>query len=102
MAKSAALLILRTGEPSREDSNALEAAAFGVLEDIRLAERVVRALRATGHGPLRDIGVTVHARTVSLEGQVPSYFLKQLAQATASAVPGAHRVCNDLEVGLLS
>jgi osmotically-inducible protein OsmY len=98
MAKSAALLILRTGEPSRKDSNALEATAFGVLEDIRLAERVARALRATGHRPLRGIGVTVYARTVSLEGQVPSYYLKRLAQATVQTVPGVYQVCNNLIV----
>jgi osmotically-inducible protein OsmY len=98
MAKSTALLILHAGEPSREDSNALEATAFGVLEDIRLAERVARALRATRPGPLRGIGVTVHARAVSLEGQVPSYYLKQLAQATVRTVPGVHEVCNKLIV----
>jgi osmotically-inducible protein OsmY len=68
-------------------------------EDLRLAERVARALRATGYGPLRDLEVTVQARLVILGGRVPSYYLKQVAQTTALAVPGAHQVRNDLAVG---
>jgi osmotically-inducible protein OsmY len=67
-------------------------------EDLYLAERVERALRATGYGPLRGIEVTVHARLVILGGRVPSYYLKQVAQTTALAVRGARHVRNDLEV----
>ena len=63
-----------------------------------MAERVERALCATGYGPLRDVTVTVHSRLLILGGQVPSYHLKQVAQAAALAVTGAHRVRNDLAV----
>ena len=59
------------------------------LEDHRLAERVERALRATGYGAMRAVRVSVNARVVLLGGRVPSYYLKQLAQATALTVPGA-------------
>ena len=55
-------------------------------------------LRATGYGPLRGIEVTVQARLVILGGRVPSYYLKQVAQAAAMAVPGARQVRNDLDV----
>lgn len=68
------------------------------LEDLRLAERIERALRATGHRSLRAVAVAVCARVVILGGRVPSYYLKQLAQATALAVPGAHHIRNDLHV----
>ena len=98
MAQSAALLILPTGATTGQDSDAMQAKAVQALEDVRLGERVARALRASGHGPLREVGVTVCARVVTLEGRVPSYFLKQLALASALAVPGAHRVCNELKV----
>jgi osmotically-inducible protein OsmY len=67
--------------------------------EVKLAERVERALCATGYGPLRGIEVTVQARLVILGGRVPSYHLKQVAQTTALAVPGADRVRNDLDVG---
>jgi osmotically-inducible protein OsmY len=68
------------------------------LEDQQLAERVERALRARGYWGLHSVRVSVNTRVVLLEGQVSSYYLKQLAQATALAVPGAHQIRNDLEV----
>jgi osmotically-inducible protein OsmY len=67
-------------------------------EDLGLAERVERALCATGYGSLRGVKVTVRARDVILGGRVPSYYLKQVAQTTALTVPGARDVRNDLDV----
>jgi osmotically-inducible protein OsmY len=101
MAQPSALLIL----PAEEQTDGIQAMAQLLMqsrEDLRLAERVNHALRTTGYVPLRDIAVTVQARLVMLEGQVPSYFLKQLAQASAMAVPGVQRVRNDLKVGRTS
>jgi osmotically-inducible protein OsmY len=101
MARSAPLPILSSREPTDKGQDALPAAApppSPILEDLRLAERVERALRATGYGPLRAVEVTVRARAVLLGGRVPSYFLKQVAQVAALAVPGAHQVRNGLEV----
>jgi osmotically-inducible protein OsmY len=69
------------------------------LEDVQLAERVARAFCASGYRPLRGIEITVHLRLVVLGGRVPSYYLKQVAQATALSLPGVDRVRNDLEVG---
>jgi len=68
------------------------------LENFRLAERIECALRATGYGSLRGVTVSVSARVVILLGQVPSYYLKQLAQATVLAVPGAYQIHNGLDV----
>jgi osmotically-inducible protein OsmY len=56
-------------------------------------------LRATGYGPRRDLEVTVHERLVIAGGRVPSYYLKQVAQAIALAVQGVEQARNDLEVG---
>ena len=102
MTQSAVPLI----QPARERTSEETEAAQGTTllpkqspEDLCLAEHVERALCATGYGPLRDIDVTVYSRFVILDGRVPSYFLKQVAQTTALAVPGAHQVRNDLEVG---
>jgi osmotically-inducible protein OsmY len=68
------------------------------LEDLRLAERIERALRATGYGALRAIGVSVTARLVHLAGRVPSYYLKQIAQVTVLTIPGTQQIRNDLDV----
>jgi len=84
-----------------EEKDVLRAAASFLTqsrEDRCLAERVKRALRATGYGALRDVEVSVNARIVGLVGRVPSYYLKQIAQATALAVPGSHQIKNGLEV----
>jgi osmotically-inducible protein OsmY len=101
MTRSAALLML----PSHPQSNADEAAVQTTarllaqsLEGLQLAERVEHSLRATGYGSLCDLSVTVHDRFVILGGKVPSYHLKQIAQATALSVPGVDQLRNDLEV----
>jgi osmotically-inducible protein OsmY len=101
MAQSASLLTPLARAGTGEETDAIQGTAAlpgESQEDLHLAERVARALRATGYGPLRDLAVTVQARLVILGGRVPSYYLKQVAQTTALAVPGAHQVRNDLAV----
>jgi osmotically-inducible protein OsmY len=99
MTRSAALLILPSQSEANKDVRQTgEQLLTQCLEDLHLAERVQRALCALGHRHLREIQVTAHARLVILKGRVPSYYLKQLAQDTALAVPGAHQIRNDLEV----
>jgi osmotically-inducible protein OsmY len=101
MAQFAAKLIVPARKRTGEETDAVRGTALLLQqsqEDCRLAERVERALRATGYGALRGIKVTVHARYIILGGRVPSYYLKQVAQATALAVPGARHVRNDLDV----
>jgi osmotically-inducible protein OsmY len=83
------------------EEDALQSAASLLtqnLEDLRLAERVERALHATGYDVLREIEVSVNARIIHLVGRVPSFHLKQVAQATALAVPGTHAIHNDVDV----
>lgn len=101
MSRSAALLILPSQPSTAEEKDASRTSARLLtqgLEDVRLAERVEHALCATGYGPLRSVEVTVLDRLVVLGGQVPSYYLKQVAQTAALAVPGTHQVRNDLGV----
>ena len=101
MAQPATFLILATCKHPDEDKDVLRTAASLLtqgLEDLRLAERIERALHAAGYSVLRDIDVFVNARIVHLVGQVPSYYLKQIAQVTALAIPGTHQIHNDLDV----
>lgn len=88
-------------EHPAEEKYASEAAAPLLTqsrEDRHLAERVEHALRATGYGAVRSVEVFVNARIVILVGRVPCYYLKQVAQAAALAVPGAHHIRNELDV----
>jgi osmotically-inducible protein OsmY len=100
MANSAALLFLPSSTQPSKEANVVQAAPLLAqsLEDLDLAESVERALRATGQGALRGVAVTAHGRLVMLSGRVPTYYLKQVAQATVLAVPGVHQVRNDLDV----
>ena len=98
MSQLAAPLML----PSQKESDeaGMEATAIHVaeiLEDLRVAERVERGLRATGHMPLRVVQVSVCGRVVIRQGQVPSYSLKQAAQAAALGVLGVEKLRNDLK-----
>jgi len=101
MAQSAALLIPPPRKRTSGEKNTAEATVPLLtqgLEDLHLAERVERALCATGYGALRGIEVSVRARLVTLVGRVPSFYLKQIAQERALAVPGTHQIHNGLEV----
>src|SRR5262249_18007729 len=66
--------------------------------DLFLAESVARALRATGFTPLRQVAVSARHGAVTLIGRVPSFFMKQLAQATARGAAGVVGVRNNLDV----
>ena len=101
MTQSSALCGLnprKHGEEKEDDLNRTARLKTEILEDLRLVERIERALHATGYGVLRDIEVFVNARIVRLVGRVPSYYMKQIAQVTALATPGTHQILNDLDV----
>jgi BON domain len=63
-----------------------------------LAERIERALRATGCPALHTIDVSVQWSVVVLQGRVSSFYMKRMAQAIVLAVPGIWEFCNELEV----
>jgi osmotically-inducible protein OsmY len=92
------VLTSRVGEEREASQTTASLLALSLDEDLRLAERIKCALHATGYGALRVVEVSVTTRIVILVGIVPSYHLKQVAQATALAVPGADRIHNGLDV----
>ncbi len=67
--------------------------------DQHLNARIHRALILTGQFPLRNIRVAANDGHVSLAGRLPSFYLKQLAQAAALTVPGVESLDNQLVVG---
>jgi osmotically-inducible protein OsmY len=99
MSRSAALLVL-SSELLVDERNANQAALLLVqsLADLCLAERVEQALHAIGYAALRAVEVSACGGLVILQGRVPTYYLKQLAQATVVEVPGVQELRNDVEV----
>jgi len=74
MLQSATPLIQPAGEHPNEEKDVLQATAplfTQSLENRRLAERVERALRATGYGALRTVSVSGNAGVVILRVESP-------------------------------
>jgi osmotically-inducible protein OsmY len=65
----------------------------------QLCEDIHRALLATGQMWLRDVVIAANADgRVILQGRVPSYYLKQMAQSVALAVVGVKSLENQIAV----
>lgn len=63
-----------------------------------LAEELEVALRQKGYSALRAVQLAIRGSMVVLRGTVPSYYLKQVAQATVLAHPEVETVQNELVV----
>lgn len=66
--------------------------------DAVLCDDVGSALRATGRVDLQHVEISAQSGEVCLKGRVPTYYLKQLAQATTQQVAGVRTVENAVEV----
>ena len=74
-------------------------AVDGVAFDARsLSADVEQALRASGYSALRGVDVVAISGVVFLQGCVPSYHMKQVAQAAVMSMPGVCEVRNELDV----
>ena len=71
--------------------------AYSVSEHALLSA-IADAFRQTGYGQLRSLAVRREGESVILAGQVPTYFLKQLAQTVAMSVSGVGCVDNEIHV----
>jgi len=63
-----------------------------------VAERVRLTFRQSSYAPLRDLIASDVDGTIVLTGELPSYYLKQVAQVVASAVEGVRRLENQTVV----
>jgi len=73
-------------------------ASFPRRPDGLLTRLIRQKLDGSGPTALRTVDVRARQGHVRLEGQVPSYYLKQLAQNIAIQTPGVERVTNHLQV----
>ncbi len=66
--------------------------------DAGLTERVAIALRSSNHESIRAIQFETNAGVVTLNGRVPSYYCKQLAQELVWRLDGVKQVVNQTMV----
>jgi osmotically-inducible protein OsmY len=62
------------------------------------ADLAERALRNSPYLALRNVACDCHDGVLTLRGCVPTYYLKQVAQAAAARVDGVRQVVNEIEV----
>lgn len=63
-----------------------------------LEQQVYQSIQRLGYLQLAHLECAVHDRQVTLYGESPSYYLKQLAQTVACQVPGVQKVVNKISV----
>lgn len=66
--------------------------------DQQLVAQVKRVLKTSGYVPLSQVRVLAERGEVCLEGEVPTYFMKQLAQTHVLPIEGVRRLKNDISV----
>lgn len=66
--------------------------------DERIAEQAYQALATSGYRLLRNLQVYCDHGRVTLQGRLPTYFLKQLAQSLIQRIEGVRDVDNDVRV----
>ena len=64
----------------------------------QIAEIAQAQLRRSSYSELRDVHCDFQGGVLTLRGRLPSYHLKQLAQANVAKVPGVVEVDNRVEV----
>jgi hypothetical protein len=61
-------------------------------------EHARNLLLQTPYHVLRRVSCEYHAGELILRGELPSYFLKQMAQTAVANLPGVERVVNHIDV----
>ena len=82
-----------TGSPAR-----FHRTIAGDVPVIPIDQSVEERLRRSGYLALRDVRCSLRGDSLYLHGELPSYFLKQLAQEIAGDVAGVPQVVNRIEV----
>jgi osmotically-inducible protein OsmY len=80
------------------DQSEMNSSATVVEATEALCQRVERRLRSNGFLALRGVTCGWNQGKLTLRGQVPTYYLKQLAQAMASQVEGNLELVNAIAV----
>lgn len=82
---------LQDGETSAVDE------VLPTADEVLLA-LVYQALNSTGYQQLRNLHAYSHSGRVTLQGCLPTYYLKQVAQTVIRSVAGVRDIDNDVKV----
>jgi hypothetical protein len=63
-----------------------------------VAQRAESCLRTHAYLALHNITCDYHEGTLTLRGWLPTYYLKQVAQAAVGQMDGVQRLVNEIEV----
>ena len=80
------------------DGKTLTAFKKTPVTDELIVDLVRRALHASPYGQLPHLQAYCDNGRVTLQGRLPTYYLKQVAQVLIDAVPGVRDVDNDVSV----
>ncbi len=80
------------------DSSASKAPIHALTPSEIIEQCVLRKLQCCAYKEMHMIRVSCEGDTLILSGEVPSFFLKQLAQEIAKSVPDVDNVCNECVV----
>lgn len=80
------------------DRNVVNSSPIAAESAEALCQRVERHLRGSGVLALRGVTCELHQGKLTLGGQVPSYYQKQLAQAVVGQIEGVKELVNAITV----
>jgi len=63
-----------------------------------IAEGAENCLRSNPYLALKNVSCLYHEGVLTLRGCLPTYYLKQMAQAAVARVDGVQRIVNEIEV----
>lgn len=87
-----------TNDATASSAAMIEGAEMIVARDRLIVDSVHRALRASGYGQLLNLRAHCEQGRVTLQGCVPTYYLKQVAQSVLKAIDGIRDIDNDVKV----
>ncbi|HEY4260133.1 MAG TPA: BON domain-containing protein [Schlesneria sp.] len=84
--------------PYKQQSPAISERMTATTADTDILSAASAALHHTGYAQLRAVKLYCHHGRIVLQGRIPTYFLKQLAQEVVRHVPNVKEIDNDLRV----
>ncbi len=83
--------------PARH-ANPVTGTSFAIDPGAEVHERVATRLRRSPYIPLRAIRCECGGGVLRLQGSLPTFYLKQIAQETVKGVEGVREIVNQIEV----